>query len=156
MGRYFKYSVTGRSLEELLPYQNPQFQKLTLKRAEGTFVPIDQAEELEAINKFINTHTAEGETIFAYPEFGTYHFLVNRPFMGRFPMPTLSWFCEKWHQELIADLKGSGFNKITFWIHQPQNHIFIAAKGNSVFPTLLIYMAHHKKIPPSFGRGDFY
>ena len=39
-----------------------------------------------------------------YPELGAYNFIVNRPYLGRFPMATFSWFRESWHQELLEDL----------------------------------------------------
>jgi len=40
-----------------------------------------------------------------YPELGTYSFLVDRPFVGRFPMASFSWFGIGWHDELFEDLQ---------------------------------------------------
>jgi hypothetical protein len=49
--------------------------------------------------------TKPDEAILMYPELAIYFFLTDRPFLGRFPMATFSWFDETWHRELMRDLK---------------------------------------------------
>lgn len=40
-----------------------------------------------------------------FPELGAYSFIVDRPFVGRFPIVVFSWFKEEWHKEFLSDLK---------------------------------------------------
>ncbi|HLD87905.1 MAG TPA: hypothetical protein VI955_01105, partial [Candidatus Omnitrophota bacterium] len=40
-----------------------------------------------------------------FPELGALHFLADRPWAGRFSMPTLSWIKDDWHREFMADLE---------------------------------------------------
>ena len=68
-------------------------------------VPVRQAEELEAIVTFLEEKTKKNEVVFMYPEMGLYNFLADRPFLGRFPMATFSWFNDHWHKELVQQFK---------------------------------------------------
>ena len=68
-------------------------------------VPLEQAKELEEVAQFIERNTQPREAVFMFPELGAYNFIVDRPFVGRFPVGTLTWFNERWHHELLAALK---------------------------------------------------
>jgi uncharacterized protein YozE (UPF0346 family) len=79
---------------------------LSMNRVKGLVVPADQARDFKELSQFIERNTSPQEPIFVFPELGAYHFILDRPFVGRFPMATFSWMKEAWHQELMRDLKG--------------------------------------------------
>jgi len=95
----------GKSNAELMSCADEPHQMLTIARAKGIIVPKDQAQELEEVIPLIERLTKPGEIVFTYPEIGTYNFLADRPFLGRFPLVTFSWFNDQWHKEIMADLK---------------------------------------------------
>ncbi|HOD12343.1 MAG TPA: hypothetical protein PLO93_03110 [Candidatus Omnitrophota bacterium] len=97
--------LIGKSTAGLVPCANEPHQALTIGRAKGVIVPKDQAQELEEAIPLIERLTKPGEVVFTYPEVGTYNFLADRPFLGKFPLVTLSWFSDRWHQEIVNELK---------------------------------------------------
>lgn len=97
--------LIGKSTADLVPCANEPHQALTIGRAKGVIVPEDQAQELEEVIPLIERLTKPGEIVFTYPEIGTYNFLADRPFLGKFPLVTLSWFSDRWHQEIVNELK---------------------------------------------------
>ena len=97
--------LMGKNLQELNPHK--ELKILSFPRAKGIKVPAEQADELEAVIQFLNTHTASGEVVATYPELGIYNFFADRPFLGRFPLATFSWFRDPWHEELISQLKSA-------------------------------------------------
>jgi hypothetical protein len=60
---------------------------------------------MEGIVGFLEKNTEPDEAVFTYPELGNFNFWADRPFVGRFPIATFSWMDERWHAELVADLK---------------------------------------------------
>ncbi|MBI3315226.1 MAG: hypothetical protein HYZ86_04755 [Candidatus Omnitrophica bacterium] len=105
--KYIRSVVQGRETQSLRPLAGERSRPLTIERARGIIAPVQQADDMEAVVHFIQKNTKPGEAVFTYPELGAYHFLADRPFVGRFPIATFSWFDEGWHQELMADLKKS-------------------------------------------------
>ena len=103
--RYVSAKISGKKMEKLIPALDKEMRPLTFDRASGIIVPNKQADELEAVSDFVKTNVGANETIFTYPELGTYNFLFDRPFLGRFPIATFSWFDQKWHEELMGNLK---------------------------------------------------
>jgi hypothetical protein len=77
---------------------------LTFDRAKGVLTSVEQAQELESVVSIVRKNTDAEDKIFVYPDMGSYYFLCNRGFIGRFPIATLAWMREDWHQELIRDL----------------------------------------------------
>ena len=103
--QFVRNKLTGRDTESLKRYTHDRGRSTSIAPIDGVIVPLEQAFEFEAIDNFVKEHVKSDEPIFTYPETGTYNFLVNRRFVGRFPLATMSWFNEKWHQELLADLE---------------------------------------------------
>ncbi len=87
----------------LLRDQEKKF--LMIERAKGMIVPAWQAEDIEQTVDFITRHTQEGEAVLTYPELGNFNYWCDRPFIGRFPIATLSWADEGWHREYVEDIK---------------------------------------------------
>jgi len=103
----FKYirNLIIRKKEDLRPLAGDKSKRLTLERAKGMVVPVSQAEDFEQISEFFQKNTMPREPVFMFPEIGSYSFIVDRPFVGRFPMVTFSWFGGNWHEELFQDLQ---------------------------------------------------
>ncbi len=97
--------MTGQKIEKLRPMAKEEKKTLTFDRAKGITVPAYQAEELEAMMTFLSGYTTKADIVFTYPELGIYNYFADRPYLGRFPIATFSWMNEKWHEELIAELK---------------------------------------------------
>jgi hypothetical protein len=105
--RLLKHSILGKDTQSLKPLSNIPMRPLNIERAKGMVVPVAQADELEEIVEWIKKYTQEGEIVFTYPELGTINFLADRPFVGRFPYVTFSWFQEEWHEELMNELQNN-------------------------------------------------
>lgn len=103
----FKYvrNLIIQKKEDLRPLAGDKTKRLTLERVRGMVVPVSQAEDIEQISEFFQKHTKPREPVFMFPEIGSYSFIVDRPFVGRFPMVTFSWFGVNWHEELFQDLQ---------------------------------------------------
>lgn len=105
MYKYVKNRVLGRDVAGLMPLAEQPSQALTIDRVRNMTVPDVQAEDLNQIAKFISEKTTKRDIIFMFPEHGTYNFIFDRPFVGRFPIVTFSWINQQWADELLADLK---------------------------------------------------
>ena len=104
----FKYVialVSGKDTKALRPMADVEMRPLNIERGKGMVVPVAQAEEIEEVVGFLKEHTWPEEAVLMYPELGTYSFFADRPFVGRFPIPTFSWFSEKWHREFVENFK---------------------------------------------------
>jgi len=104
----FKFArnyLLGKDTLSLRPWSYEVSKPLSIERAKGIIVPAQQADEINEVVEFIQKNTAPNEAVFMYPELGTYSFFVDRPFVGRFPIPTFTWFKEQWHQEFMSELE---------------------------------------------------
>lgn len=93
------------ALYQKIVYSIKDTRVLQIRRAKGVVVPIDQAREIETLVMMIQKSISKKDKIFIYPEGGAFYFFMERPFYGRFPMAISSWFHEKWHKELMINLK---------------------------------------------------
>src|SRR3989338_6710588 len=105
--KFIGAKIKGKDTAYLRPLSDVESRPLRIERAKGIIVPVEQADELEQIQDFVQEHVAEDEVLFTYPELGTYNFLVDRRFYGRFPLATFTWFNERWHKELLGQLNSS-------------------------------------------------
>ena len=97
-------------------------------------VPAWQAEEIEGVTKFLQENTAPDEPVFTFPELGNFNFWADRPFVGRFPIATFSWYQDRWHRELVADFKKT----------QPR-FVVMTNLGHRTFPAAL-YFKYEKNV----------
>ncbi len=105
---------------------------LDIERARGIPVPSGQAEEIEAVVGFLKRHSAPRDIVVLFPELGVYNFLADRPFLGRFPITTFSWFDDRWYEEFLGQLK-SGRARYIFVQKQMQEGwklVYFAWKPN--------------------------
>lgn len=99
--------IKGKDTAYLRPLSDVESRPLKIERAKGVIVPVEQADELEQIQEFVEKYVAKDEELFTYPELGAYNFFVDRRFYGRFPLPTFTWFNDRWHTELLGQLNSS-------------------------------------------------
>ena len=110
--RFFAYKfvrdkIMGQDTAHLKPLANEEARALNIERARGIIVPVQQADEIEQISAFVEKYVKKDEEILTYPEMGTYNFLVNRRYFGKFPLSTFSWFNERWHDDYLKEFKSS-------------------------------------------------
>ena len=103
--RYLEHVVRGKNTDDLKPLAGRVVRPLKIERAERIIVPVEQAQEIEEIVRFVQRSTSPNQKVLLYPDQGIYHFFFDRPFVGRFPIPLFSWFNDRWHEEFIAELK---------------------------------------------------
>jgi hypothetical protein len=96
--------LMGKDVKQCDPLNNVERKKPNIVGWEGVVLPKEQAEEFEQLVEFFDRNTRKNETVFMYPENSFYSYVIDRPFLGRFPMATFSWFNERWHEELLQDL----------------------------------------------------
>jgi len=77
---------------------------LNIQRAKGMVVPVWQADDIEQVVRYIEANTVKGEPVLTYPELGNFNYWFDRPFVGRFPIATLSWAIKEWHEEYMNDI----------------------------------------------------
>lgn len=105
--KFIGSKVQGKDTADLRPLTDTDARALKVERAKGIIVPAEQADELEQIQDFVQKHVVSNEELFTYPELGTYNFLVDRRFYGRFPLATFTWFNDRWHTALLEQLNKS-------------------------------------------------
>jgi hypothetical protein len=105
-GQYIGHVLTGKSTATMKYWERdvPNF-SLDIDRLKGIWVPVDQYQDLEQLNTFIRQHTTLKDVVVMFPELGAYNFIFDRPFLGRFPITTFSWFNDQWFDEYMQDLK---------------------------------------------------
>ncbi len=113
--QYVQAKITGQDTGRLMPMNNQETETLNIKRLAGLTVPAWQAEELKQLIQFFDENTQPDEPVFTFPEQGAYNFILDRPFIGRFPMVSFSWIGGvKWHKELFEDLKRANPQYVIF------------------------------------------
>ncbi|MBF0522061.1 MAG: glycosyltransferase family 39 protein [Candidatus Omnitrophica bacterium] len=94
-----------KRLSKLFPFSDQDLVSLSLPGMQGMVVPEQQARDFQEVSYFINSHTQPQDRIVFFPDLGVYHFIVNRPFVGRFPIVSLSWISPQWHREFMTALE---------------------------------------------------
>ncbi len=85
--------------------KHDQYKELAIPRVNGVWVPVDEYEDLNKISDFLKAKAGPDDVVVGFPELGMYNFIFDRPFLGRFPLPTFSWFHEQWYDEFLQALK---------------------------------------------------
>jgi len=78
---------------------------IDLPRVGHMIIPVWQAEDLEQLKAFVDEHVPAHEAVWMYSELASLHFILDRPWVGRFPMVTLSWMDEGWFADYAAALE---------------------------------------------------
>jgi len=125
--------ITGKEKDLSLLKDIPK-RPLNIERGKGMVVPLWQADEIEGVTRFLKENTAPDEAVFTFPELGNFNFWADRPFVGRFPIATFSWYQDRWHEELVADFKKA----------QPR-FVVMTNLGHRTFPAAL-YFRYEKNV----------
>jgi len=130
--KYLRNVIMRKDTKEIMPLGKVPSRALAIERAKGMVVPLEQANELEAIDNFFRKTTTVQETVLMYPELGTYSFLIDRPFLGRFPISTFSWFNDKWYEEFVLEFKKAKPRYIVLQKKFPPNwnEVYLALEAN--------------------------
>jgi len=105
--KFIRNLVAGKETNSLKPLHDTETKKLSLYRAMGLTVPVWQAQDIDELQQYFYSRLSELSPVLVYPEGATYSFLMDRPFVGRFPMANFSWFSDKYHDEYMASLKNT-------------------------------------------------
>jgi len=105
--KYVRNKIMGNETESLKPLHDQEKIKLNLNRVKGLTVPALQAQDFVELTKFMNDHTSSQEAVLMYPEGAAYSFIIDRPYVGRFPMANFSWFNDMYHDEYMASLSNT-------------------------------------------------
>ena len=100
-------TLRGEDRSSLIPMNGQPSERLHLPRIKFVTVPDWQANDCNLLVKFIEANTKPDETVFMFPELAGYSYIIDRPFVGRFPMVTFSWFNDEWHREFVKELKNN-------------------------------------------------
>jgi len=103
--KYAMYKISGREVKELLPFFPHPFQEMHQRRIKGLVLPAKQASDFEMLTQWIRVNTKKSDPILFMDELALYHFIVDRPFVYRFPMVSFSWLKEQWHEQFFAQIK---------------------------------------------------
>jgi hypothetical protein len=108
--RYYKSSwvcqlISGKDKGKGALIDGSSVTPIDLPRIRHMIIPVWQAKDLEQLKAFVDGHVPAHEAVWMYPELGSLHFILNRPWVGRFPMATLSWMNEGWFADYAAALE---------------------------------------------------
>ncbi|PIQ88143.1 MAG: hypothetical protein COV73_00435 [Candidatus Omnitrophica bacterium CG11_big_fil_rev_8_21_14_0_20_43_6] len=87
------------------PFRNHAAMRIDLPRIKGMEIPQWQADDFVQLRGFIEKHTVAGEPVWMYPELGALHFIIERPWIGKFPTATLAWIDDAWYQGYMHQLE---------------------------------------------------
>ena len=86
------------------PVRTEISQMINLPRMKSMEIPQRQAEDFIQLKEFLDANTSSNEAVWMYPELGTLHFVLDRPWIGKFPTATLAWMDEKWYAYYMSEL----------------------------------------------------
>ena len=141
--QYFFQKLAGKSVEDLKPWNKIPAKELHFERARGLMIPVEQADELNALDLFTQSNIKEGDAVLTYPDFGTYNFLFDWDFAGRFPMATFAWFKESWQTEFMTQLNNAPPEYVVLEKNIPQGwkDVYLAREPNrKKFQTMMDFI----------------
>ncbi len=102
--RFYKFSwvcqlITSKDEGKKALINGSPVTPIDLPRIRHMTIPLWQATDLEQLTRFVDEHVPAHEAVWMYPELGSLNFILQRPWVGRFPMATLSWEDESWFTE---------------------------------------------------------
>jgi hypothetical protein len=109
--RYYKSSWVcqligkGEKKQELI--NGSPVTLIDLPRIRHMSIPVWQAKDLEQLKAFVDEHVPAHEAVWMYSELGSLHFILDRPWVGRFPMVPLSWMDESWFADYETTLESN-------------------------------------------------
>ncbi len=103
---FFRMMFAERGqLKSISPFSDTDLTALDVPRMEGMIVPNEQAQDINQLVRFMEKNSTRYDRIAFFPDLGIYHYIIDCPFIGRFPTITLSWIGSDWHDQYMRDLK---------------------------------------------------
>lgn len=125
------------------PFKNQISTKINLPRIKGMVLPQWQAADFIQLKQFVDTHTLPGELIWMFPELGAIHFIVERPWIGKFPTATLTWFSDEWYEQYMRELKRVKPRYAIFEKKSPKHfeeEVGLSIRAKNKFKTQMSYL----------------
>lgn len=86
------------------PLKGQEAVRMAIPTVKGFVLPQAQAKDIIQLKQFFEQNTEPGDKIWMFPELGSMHFILERPWIGKFPMAILSWIDDKWYGEYMQEL----------------------------------------------------
>ncbi len=141
------------------PLKGQAAQRMDLPRLKGMTLPRQQAEDIYRLKNFIDAHTAPGEAVWMYPELGAMHFILARPWVGKFPTATLSWIDDGWFNAHMDALQRSA-PRYAIVDKQPPEYFersyFRVAANKMKFERQMAYIKQHYSLIDSTPTYNIY
>lgn len=158
--RFFVFQlVTGKKIAGIKPFKDGEGRELRLKRVEHMTVPVDQARDFEELDDFFRKNVDAREPVLMFPEMAFYYFLLDRPYIGRFPMVSFTWLNDRWHEEFMSDLRATSPR----WAVVPKtfpdwyySQYFKVAGNKAKFDDVMVYINDHYKITAATSSFDVF
>lgn len=145
-------SSSRESLKSVYPFSERDLVRLDLPRMKGMVVPLTQAQDMRELYRFMQLHTKPSDPVVFFPDLGVYHFIVDRPFVSRFPVVTLSWIGTGWHKEFMAALDRDKPSYIVMYKefpeYYPKTQLFVPGNKRK-HEEFLAYVQEYYKITSS-------
>ena len=138
---------------EAIPISRMKLYSLTISRAKGVEIPVQQAPEIEGVTKYILSVTKQGEKVFTFPEHGIYNFLADRPCIDRFNIAGYAWTTPEYRKELLEDLEKSKPRYIIYG-RELSNMAMAINRKKELLPEVIEYINKNYEKEISFGSID--
>jgi len=108
--RFYKTSwvnewITGKDKVKNSLINGSPVTSIDLPRIKYMHIPVWQAQDLEQLKAFVDTHVSAHEALWTYSEIAPLNFILQRPWVGRFPDATMSWMDDGWFDEYEKTLE---------------------------------------------------
>lgn len=138
-----------------IPFPQLRLSTLKIERAKGIVVPLKQAEDIEAVTRYITSITQPNEAIFTFPEQGIFNFFADRPVVGKFPIASLALINKEYQLELIQSLKQKRPKYVILGKRLSNLAMAIDSK-EELFPEITKFIKEHYVLLRSFHTIDIY
>ncbi|MDO8489358.1 MAG: hypothetical protein Q7S42_04540 [Candidatus Omnitrophota bacterium] len=140
------------------PFKNLASAKINMPRINGMVLPKWQADDFIQLREFSQKHTDFGEKIWMYPELGAIHFIIERPWVGKFPTATSAWFTDAWYEQYMLELKRVVPRYAIFDRNSPEHfeEVGLSDKLKNRFNDQILYLKANYSIISSTPAYDIY
>ena len=138
-----------------VPFSYLRLSSLKIDRAKGIIVPLQQAEDIEAVTRYITSITYPNEAIFTFPEHGIFNFFADRPVVGRFPIASLALINKEYQLELMQSLK-EGKPRYVILGKRLSNLAMAIDRKEELLPEITKFIKEHYVLLRSFHTIDIY
>ena len=132
--------------------KEPGLVPLGLERGGNVYLPPEQVFVVTGVVRYIQTHTAPREAIFAFPVIGSYYFLADRYNFTKFPAAEVACINERYRAELIEDVRRRAPRYVIFDTKISGLARSIGTTDEKLMPEIFRFCADHYAVEASFGQ----